>query len=216
MAQLQANLTRDEKQIETLEQLLCVAGWTVAIHKQLIFISAVNIFLSIIAVFGNSLILVALNRESSLHPPSKLLFRCLATTDLCLGLIAEPLHIVFWMSLVHEDWELCRFALTFGFIAAYTLVIVSLFTVTAISVDRLLALLLGLRYRQVVTLKRTYVIVIIFWILSTAVGTSYLKSYRIAFWYAYTGMPLCLVAAILSYMYMKIFVAFRRHNHNQM
>ena len=37
---------------------------------------------------------------------------------------------------------------------------VSLWTLTAISADRLLPLLLGLRYRQVVTLNRTHVIVI--------------------------------------------------------
>ena len=35
---------------------------------------------------------------------------------------------------------------------------------TAISVDRLLALLLGLRYKQIVTLKRTYTIVANFWV----------------------------------------------------
>ena len=42
-------------------------------------------------------------------------------------------------------------------------------TLAAISKDRLLALLLRLRYRQVVTLKRTYVTVISLWI-SSAVG----------------------------------------------
>ena len=44
---------------------------------------------------------------------------------------------------------------------------VSVLTLTAISVDRLLALLLGLRYRQVVTLKRTYMMVITFWVMCT-------------------------------------------------
>ena len=35
---------------------------------------------------------------------------------------------------------------------------------TARSVDRLLALLLWLRYKQIVTLKRTYIIVTTFWV----------------------------------------------------
>ena len=43
---------------------------------------AVDILLSITAFTGNFLTLVALHKESSLHPPSKLLHRCLATTDL--------------------------------------------------------------------------------------------------------------------------------------
>ena len=41
----------------------------------------------------------------------------------------------------------------------------SLCTLTAISVDRLLALLLGLRYRQAVTVKRVYVVGTVLWVL---------------------------------------------------
>ena len=54
----QANLTGNGKQTETLQQLRCVAGWTDEIHKQLIFISAINIFMSITAFLGNILILL--------------------------------------------------------------------------------------------------------------------------------------------------------------
>ena len=206
----QANLTGNGKQTETLQQLRCVAGWTDEIHKQLIFVSAINIFMSITAFFGNILILISLRKESSLHPPSKLLYRCLATTDLCVGLITEPLHAVYLMSLVHEDWELCRYVLTMGFIADYTLSSVSLLTITAISVDRLLAILLGLRYRQVVTLKRTYVLVIIFWVMSIVAGTSYLKIHLIAYWYSYIGIPLCLTTTVFSYV--KIFYTLHRNH----
>ena len=52
--------------------------------------------------------LIALRKESSLHPPSKVLLRSLATTDLCVGLIAEPLIAIFWMSLVNDHWSICR------------------------------------------------------------------------------------------------------------
>ena len=51
-------------------------------------------------------------------------------------------------------------------LAAYTFCGVSLLTLTAISVDRLLDLLLGLRYRQVVTMKKTYIAILAFWIFS--------------------------------------------------
>jgi len=93
--------------------------------------------------------------------------------------------------------------------------LVSLLTLTAISVDRLLALLLGLRYRQVVTLRRTYIAVIGFWIFS-AVGAS-------AAWFwnplinsmsrYLVGAP-CLVTIIVAYT--KIFISLRHnqiHNH---
>ena len=82
---------------------------------------------------------------------------------------------------------------------------------TAISVDRLLALLLGLRYRQVVSLKRTYLLLSTFWIVSILAGISYFVNYRIAIWYSYIAILLCLVTGTFSYM-----LTFHRlHHRNQ-
>jgi len=137
------------------------------IDGHLTFLSVSNIFLSLTAFLGNTLILTALRRESStLHPPTKLLFRSLATTDLCVGLITEPLDVLAWMSKMGKRWNVCRYTSDATVIAGHVLCGVSLLSVTAISVDRLLALSLGLRYRQVVTLKRTYLVVITFWVVS--------------------------------------------------
>ena len=129
---------------------------------QKIFLSALNSTLAITAFVGNLLIIVALQRVSSLHPPSNLLLGCLASTDLCVGLIAQPLHIAF---LTSPDHSIRCFYLNTAFNGmAVILGGVSLLTITAISVDRLLALVLGLRYRQVVTLRRTRIFIIISWI----------------------------------------------------
>ena len=144
----------------------CSVGITGEIHNQVICLSVINSFLSITAFLGNTLILVALHKESSLHAPSKLLFLTLAITDLCVGVILEPLAVTSWMSAVGERWNICRYSSIAGFVTGYILCSVSLFTLTAISVDRLLALLLGLRYRQIVTLKRAYVTVTVCWVLS--------------------------------------------------
>ena len=160
------NFTGSGTQTETFKQLVCSPTLVGEIQQYSVSLSAVHIFLSFTAFLENALILVALNKESSLHPPSKLLYRCLATTDLFVGLVFHPLSATYLMSIVHEDWSLCRYAYDAVLITCYALCLVSLLTLTAISVDRLLALLLGLRYRQVVTLKRTYVIVATFWVVS--------------------------------------------------
>lgn len=55
------------------------------------FLPTLNIFQSITASLGKALILVALHKETSIHLPTKLLFRCLAVTDLCVGVILQPL-----------------------------------------------------------------------------------------------------------------------------
>ena len=162
-----ANSTGDEQQ-PTVELLSCSSDLAAGLHAHLIFISVFNSFLSLTAFLGNALILIALHKESSLHPPSKLLLRCLATTDLCVGLITEPLFVTVWMSMVNEHWNICVYVDAVGFRTSFILTGVSLWTMTAISVDRLLALLLGLRYKQVVTLKRVYLITMTFYVVSTA------------------------------------------------
>ena len=157
------NFSSGRSHTKSCEELLCSPSLVGGLQQQLsICLLAVAILLSITAFAGNSLILVAPHKESSLHPPSKLLYRCLATTDLLVGLVAQPLNALCWMSVVHEQWSLCRYARDASYITSYVLILVSLMTMTAISVDRLLALLLGLRYKQIVTLKRTYIIVITF------------------------------------------------------
>ena len=116
-----------------------------------IAITAVNIVFSITASLGNILILIALRKVTSIHPPTKLLFQCLAITDLGVGLISQPLMATL-MLLVDNILNIMFSRLLSSL--SITFCGVSVFASTALSVDRLLALFLGLRYRHVVTLKR--------------------------------------------------------------
>ena len=204
------NLTGGRTHTKTYMELECSPNLEGGLQQYLISLSTVHIFLSLTAFLGNALILVALHKESSLHPPSKLLYRCLATTDLCVGLVFHPLDASYWMSLVHENWSLCRYGYDGGFITSYAFCSVSLLTLTAISVDRLLALLLGLRYRQVVTLKRTYIVLAIFWVVSGVAALCYIFDARITRWYGYIVIPSCLVISFASYT--KIFHSLRHHH----
>ena len=203
------NFTGDG-QNKTFKQLLCTTNLSAELHSQLTFISVLNSFLSVTAFLGNALILIALHKESSLHPPSKLLLRSLATTDFCVGLIAEPLSVAFSMSVMNERWNICPLLSVASLVTSYILCGVSVTIMAAISVDRLLALLLGLRYRQVVTLKRTYVIVITLWILPALFSTMWFWNPFITLWYGIIGIPLCLTISIFSYT--KIFLTLRHHN----
>ena len=203
------NTTGNGIHTQTFEILLCSPVWIGELKQQSISFSAVNILFSITATLGNSLILVALHKESSLHPPSKLLYRFLATSDLLVGLVSQPLHATYWMSVVHEHWSLCRYVRHGSGITGYALCSVSLLTLTAISVDRLLAMLLGLRYKAIVTLRRMYIVLAIFWVACLVTGLFSHLNYRIAFWYTLIGTPSCLVISIVSYT--KIFRALSHH-----
>ncbi|XP_078384768.1 adenosine receptor A3-like [Oculina patagonica] len=176
-----------------------------------IFFSALDILLSITAITGNMLILIALHKESSLHPPSKVLYRCLAVTDLLVGLISEPTAALYHAILVKENHstDLCFYTAIFCTVSFTILSAVSLLTMTAISVDRLLALLLGLRYRHIITLRRVRALVIFFWISSLPFSSMMIWNYIVAKSYNYTLILLCIVVS--SFCYSKIFIVLRHH-----
>ena len=119
-----------------------------------IAIEAVNIVFSITASLGNILILIALRKVTSIHPPTKLLFQCLAITDLGVGLISQPLMATLMLMADNIDIKISKICLKLLSSLSIPFCGVSVFASTALSVDRLLALFLGLRYRHVVTLKR--------------------------------------------------------------
>ena len=161
--------------------------------------AACNIFFSVTALLGNMVILMALRKETSLHPPTRLLLRNLATTDLLVGLFLEPLDVVYLLSVIHQDWYLCRVAETTTFIVGYTLGPVSLWTATAISFDRLLALKLAIRHSEVVTIKKTYAVITTFWVMSIVLSSSYVIESLVSFWYSHLTVASCLAISIPSY-----------------
>ena len=164
-----ANVSEDENQNNsmTFKQFFCSPDLRDEIHGQLTFILVLNAFLAATAFLGNALILVTLRKECSFHLQSKVLLGNLATTDLCVGLISEPLYVTLLVTVLQEHLSLpnrpsfCHKTILCG---------MSLFTLTTISAGRLLALLLGLKYREIVSLKRTNVVVMQLSMLCPRVG----------------------------------------------
>ena len=125
-------------------------------------------------------------------------------------MIAEPVYVAYFMSVLSDKWDICFYANLLSFFTGYVFSAVSLFTLAVISVDRLLALLLGLRYRQVVTLKRTLMTLIVGWILSIVGILTYLWDPIVTSWCIKVGLSVCLVTSFVCYV--KIFLILR---HNQ-
>ena len=197
-----ASLTRNRT---ASQELFCPIGSYAAYQK--LIISVVNITLSITAFLGNVVIIIALKRASFLRPSSKLLLGCLAGTDLCVGLFSQPLFVAYIMSPKHS--MICYHLLILFNRVSIILGGVSLSTITAISVDRLLALLLGLRYRHVVTLRRVQSYVVINWLLSivTTLISNYNEQVTLSITFSVT--ILCIATSILSYT--KIYLTLGKH-----
>ena len=185
-----------------------VTSWNARWTNSAIIVG-INIFLAVTSSLGNTLILIALHKVTSIYPPTKLLFRCLAVTDLLVGLISQPLYVTFLYSLF-TTWNvaiLLADGFFFGLLSA-----VSILTSAAISVDRLLALLLGLRYRHTVTLRRVWLVILCFWLISALQATGgiffeYPKLNKIALWLFCALLTLSLLVSVFSYV--KIFKTLR-------
>ena len=158
------------------------------------------VILSITTLFGNSVILVTIWKTSSLHSASNILLSSLAVSDLAMGLVVQPLFIVYLLAPLGSELPhvLCIFLST-----------PSLMIITAIGVDRLLALQFHLRYIQVVTPLRVKSVVSFIWLLSAAIASS--KLWAGYFFYLIPPATfLCLLVANF-FVYSKIYCVVRRH-----
>jgi len=148
---------------------------------------------------GNALILIALRKKTTPHLPSKVLMRNLVASDLGVGFV-ELVFVAYWVSILQGQWQICQYFYLTYVTGAYISLTVSLWTLAAISVDRLLALVLGLGYRRVVTLRRVYVVAIAIWVLiglGNAI-TAMLNPYAATI-VSVTGSIMWLITAFLCY-----------------
>ena len=181
--------------------------WVIDQTPFFVFIFSFNIFLAITATLGNTLILIALHKVSSIHPPTKFLLRCLAMTDFCVGVTVQPLLAVFLMEIASGNWRILYLILS---IVNYTFCGFSFATATAISVDRLLALLLGLRYRHTVTLRRVRCFVVCF--LPATIVTGFIYSFSSRDFANSAAFVVIMTSLFLSiFSHAKIFLKLRQH-----
>ena len=127
------------------------------------------------AVLGNVLILVSLCRAPQfLRQPSYFLLVNLAFADLCVGFVAEPLYLIYKISYLLNPFSIlsCYAGVVFNFFS-YLLTSLSLWTAAAISLDRLLALLLHMKYSAIVTKRKICVFIAVLLVLSFAFASMF-------------------------------------------
>lgn len=120
------NFTGSKLRENTISVFYCSRELIREVHNHFIFLAVLNTLVSATAFLGNTLAIIALYKESSLNPASKLLYCNLAITDLCVGLIVQPLKVICCLSAVIEQGNLCRYILKTSVIMAYILSGVSL------------------------------------------------------------------------------------------
>lgn len=124
----------------------------------------VSAILSIAATMEKLIVLVTIWRTSCLHTPSNVLLFSLALSDIGVGMLTQPLAVINTVAKIQGNINTaCVSAAAVAVLATY-LCGVSLLSVTAISIDRYLALYLHLRYKHLVTNKRVKVLLVSMWL----------------------------------------------------
>ena len=156
------------------------------------------------ATFGNILAIRALWKASSLPANLRKMFLSLALSDLAVGLFAHLMQAVVFKMALDENCNLdvfCPLTLSLCYVILYALIFASFLNITAIAVDRLLAVSLHLRYQELVTSKRVMIALLAIWLVSFASSSVrvFTASPYIAAVLASIGFALTTVAYIQVY-----------------
>ena len=171
-----------------------------------------NAFLSYTAIMLNILTFLALRKTFSLPKPLKTLLLSLAVSDLGIGLVVQPLHISRLAMELQADTDsnsyhnICSAIHKTGVVFFYA----SFLGVSALTVDRFLAIRLHLRYNELVTHRRVVALAILIWLFSafTSMASVWIpKTVRVVF--AVAIVALCSIGTVS--LYYKIWSVARRH-----
>ena len=179
-------------------------------ETSVIITSVLNALLIPICIAGNVLVLAAVWRNPSLRTPSIILLCSLAVSDLLVGLLALPLEIAVALtplSQVSSDSRLSQARL----VLTIQLCCVSLDTMTAISVDRYLALRYHMRYPNMMTSRRATCLAATFWCKTVILSLLSIWKENTILLVAVVFVALCLF--ISSITYSAIYRIVRHHQH---
>lgn len=169
--------------------------------KCLIIINSIS---ALSAIVTNVPIFISVLRTIRLHTPSYVLILSIAISDFGVGFIVQPLYIAFLLNQKNfVIWQTYQ-AFAMYFLGA------SIVTMVALAVDRWLAILLHMRYQQLVTTRLIVNIVVFGWVLDTI----FLGLYAFVNWKVFQYLVAVLTSLsiiIVGLCYYNIFRIVRRH-----
>ena len=171
--------------------------------------AVINITTAPFAVLANLLTIYVIATREQLHIPSNVLLTSLALSDLLVGLVVQPCYVAYRVIEARALFVPCPLRVLYSesFWVCYG---VSFLTLSAISVERLIALRLHLRYNELVTVQRVFLVALAIWL--TDISCTALEWIRKDKMFRKTQAilwPCCLLAACASHI--AIFRILRRH-----
>ena len=177
-----------------------------------VFFVAMNSFTSYTAIMLNIVVIIALRKTPSLPKPLKILLLSISASDLCVGLLVQPLYVA--LDVIDESNPIVAPLARVNTISATFFCTATLLGICAVSVDRFLAIHLHLRYQEIVTHRRVEAVVISVWVLSAVLslprtGIHSEKANRIILAIIVFITLGCLVA--IAIIYVRLYVVLKHH-----
>ena len=172
--------------------------------------AALNVLLAIVAILANIMVFNAIRHSTSIRLPSKLLLCSLVLTDLGVGLVVQPQFATFLITKIKESLGISCFFIKSSALTGHTLACVSLLTMTAISLDRYIALFFHLKYHEIVTTRRVCGALAIIWLFSGFYAATRFWNKILPASISITSIFVCFV--VMSVSYIKIYRGLRQQH----
>jgi hypothetical protein len=198
----------------TINTQSCDPFSSVWIYRNDLFYACViaSIFEGLILVpitIENFLVVVGIWRTHSLHSPANFLICALAFSDLGVGILALPFHLASNAFILNGDFNGWCISTKIAYGIGVHLAAVSLLTITAISIERTVALYLALRYEMIATNNKVILFTTLSWMTTALLSIIQfvdLFSYQLA-----AAFITFICFTLSSYCCLKIYLVIRHH-----
>lgn len=194
----------DREQNEFLDNSAKIEESRGSIETSVVVICVLNAPLMLTSTAGNILVLTAIKKTPSIRSSSITMLCSLAVSDLLVGFIVQPFFLASLLTRVFLIERISK-------IMAFCLCGVSLCTMTAISIDRFLALQYPMRYQATITAHQRALntLIVIIWLHNFVFSGFYVWNWPLYFIMIATGV--CLFILVSTFCYIRIYRIVRRH-----
>ena len=175
------------------------------------FISSANAFFALVAILGNSVIIVAFCRFLSLRTPSNLLLLGLSFCDLFVGLVTQPLFVAETALVAANSGVACTLKDLYV-IFLFSFSSSSVLHVCVSSVERPITIFYPFKHQRFVTKRNTVIALTVFWI-SWALLTIFTRREHGGGLIGFSRMAFVIFSAlVVLVMNVRLFVEARIHS----
>jgi hypothetical protein len=181
-------------------------------HALSFFTTALSILFALVTIPGNALVLLAVIRDPyrNLRTPFNYLVLNLAIADLSVGLIVDPLSIIYHLNEGINSIDLPGFGIEIEHVAYLIACTASVLSMASMTADRYMAVVHATRYKTFQTTKRVVITCIVIWLISSSVTYLYFVIGDFLYRLVFANVVVIFTFCILVFSFFRINLTLKR------